>query len=98
MNIWKAPEKRAHMTTHSATAEVATQEVTLSTARRRMCMAALMTAAILAALDTTIANTALPEIAVDLHSSEATIIWVTNAYQIAMIAALLPFAESPRFF
>lgn len=92
MNIWKAPKKRAHMTTHSATAEVATQEVTLSTARRRMCMAALMTAAILAALDTTIANTALPEIAVDLHSSEATIIWVTNAYQIAMIAALLPFA------
>ncbi|WP_322046512.1 MFS transporter [Paraburkholderia sp. J67] len=51
-----------------------------------------MTAAILAALDTTIANTALPEIAVDLHSTKATIIWVTNAYQIAMIAALLPFA------
>lgn len=92
MNTSTVLEKQAHTTTNSASAEAVAQEAVVSTARRRMCMAALMTAAILAALDTTIANTALPEIAVDLHSNEATIIWVTNAYQIAMIAALLPFA------
>lgn len=57
-----------------------------------MCMVALMSAAILAALDTTIANTALPQTARGLRASDATIIWVANAYQIAMIAALLPFA------
>lgn len=59
---------------------------------RILCTVALMSAASLAALDTTIANTALPQIAASLRSSEATIIWVASAYQIAMIAALLPFA------
>lgn len=60
--------------------------------KRLLCMLALMSAAILAALDTTIANTALPQISTDLRSSDAAIVWVANAYQIAMIAALLPFA------
>ncbi|WP_260426821.1 MFS transporter [Burkholderia sp. Bp9142] len=59
-----------------------------------MAMAALMSAVTLATLDTTISNTALPQIARELQSSEASIIWVTNAYQIAMIAALLPLASS----
>lgn len=56
-------------------------------------MAALMCASILASLDTTVANTALPQIAESLRASDATIIWVANAYQIAMIAMLLPFAS-----
>ncbi|WP_322053231.1 MFS transporter [Paraburkholderia bannensis] len=92
MNTSTVLEKQAGTNTNRPQAEAVAQEEFVSTTRRRMCMAALMTAAILAALDTTIANTALPEIAVDLHTTEATIIWVTNAYQIAMIAALLPFA------
>ncbi|WP_233809068.1 MFS transporter [Paraburkholderia sp. HP33-1] len=92
MNTSTVLENQASTPRHQAPGEAAAQEEMVSTARRRMCMAALMTAAILAALDTTIANTALPEIAIDLHSTEATIIWVTNAYQIAMIAALLPCA------
>ena len=92
MNTSTTLEQQACAATNPVQTEAVAQEEFVSTARRRMCMAALMTAAILAALDTTIANTALPEIAVDLHSTEATIIWVTNAYQIAMIAALLPFA------
>lgn len=64
----------------------------VSPRRRALSMAALMSAAVLAALDTTIANTALPQIARDLHAGEAAIIWVANAYQIAMIAGILPFS------
>lgn len=64
----------------------------LSSYQRRMAMAALMSAVVLATLDTTISNTALPQIAHELHTTEAAIIWVANAYQIAMIAALLPLA------
>lgn len=61
--------------------------------QRRMAMLALMSAVILATLDTTISNTALPQMAQELRSPDATIIWIANAYQIAMIAGLLPFAS-----
>jgi len=61
--------------------------------QQRMAMAALMCAVVLATLDTTISNTALPQIARELHTTDAAIIWVANAYQIAMIAALLPLAS-----
>lgn len=70
----------------------------LSPCRQRMAMAALMSAVVLATLDTTISNTALPQIARELHTSEAAIIWVANAYQIAMIAALLPLASLGELF
>ncbi|BDH45477.1 MFS transporter [Salmonella enterica subsp. enterica serovar Choleraesuis] len=40
-------------------------------------------------LDGTIANVALPTIAVDLHTRPAEAIWVVNAYQIAIITSLL---------
>ena len=56
-------------------------------------MAALMLTIALAILDTAIANAALPVIAVDLHSSAASSVWIVNAYQIAAIATLLPFAS-----
>jgi DHA2 family multidrug resistance protein-like MFS transporter len=46
----------------------------------------------LATLDTAIANTALPAIAADLHASPAASVWVVNAYQLAMVATLLPLA------
>jgi MFS transporter, DHA2 family, multidrug resistance protein len=46
----------------------------------------------MATLDTAIANTALPTIAVDLRASAESSIWVINAYQLAMIATLLPLA------
>jgi len=46
----------------------------------------------LSTLDTSIANTALPTIATDLQSPAATSIWVINAYQLAVVASLLPFA------
>jgi DHA2 family multidrug resistance protein-like MFS transporter len=46
----------------------------------------------MASLDTAIANTALPAIARDLGTSEARSIWVISAYQLAMVAGLLPAA------
>src|ERR1700677_5363225 len=44
----------------------------------------------MASLDTAIANIALPTIAADLHVSPAEAVWVVNAYQIALVATLLP--------
>jgi len=46
----------------------------------------------LAALDTAIANTALPAMAVQLHATPADSVWIVNAYQLAMVATLLPIA------
>ena len=46
----------------------------------------------LASLDTAIANTALPAIAASLHAAPAQSIWVVNAYQLAVVASLLPLA------
>ncbi|ODV40634.1 multidrug MFS transporter [Cupriavidus sp. UYMMa02A] len=62
------------------------------TPRERRGMAAIMIAVALATLDTAIANTALPSIAADLHATPAASVWVINAYQLAMVATLLPFA------
>lgn len=62
------------------------------TAEQRKGMGALMLGLALATLDTAIANTALPVIGVDLHTTPAASVWIVNAYQLAMIATLLPFA------
>ncbi|MGF6768275.1 DHA2 family multidrug resistance protein-like MFS transporter [Paraburkholderia sp. GAS199] len=53
---------------------------------------AVMLGVALASLDTAIANTALPTIAADLHASPATSVWIINAYQIAIVATVLPLA------
>jgi DHA2 family multidrug resistance protein-like MFS transporter len=44
----------------------------------------------MSSLDTSIANTALPTIARDLDASPAASIWIVNAYQLAVVATLLP--------
>ena len=64
----------------------------LPPARRRWAMAALMTGVSMASLDTAIANTALPELARQLHAGAAASVWIVNIYQLAMVATLLPFA------
>jgi DHA2 family multidrug resistance protein-like MFS transporter len=46
----------------------------------------------MSSLDTAIANTALPAIASQLHTTPAASVWIVNAYQLAMVATLLPFA------
>jgi DHA2 family multidrug resistance protein-like MFS transporter len=60
--------------------------------RQRWAAAALILAIGMATLDTAIANTALPTIAADLRASPADAIWVVNAYQLALMVSLLPFA------
>ncbi len=47
----------------------------------------------MASLDGAIANTALPTIAADLLTTPAASIWVVNAYQLALVISLLPFAS-----
>ncbi len=58
----------------------------------RIAMAALMVSIALAILDTAIANTALPSIASNLKAQPGPSIWIINAYQLAAVATLLPFA------
>ena len=53
---------------------------------------AVMVGVALASLDTAIANTALPAIAADLNAAPAASIWVINAYQLAIVATILPLA------
>ena len=68
-----------------------TRETGLSSQDKRALVAVLM-GVVLATLDTAIANTALPTIAADLNSPAAASIWVINAYQLAVVATMLPFA------
>jgi len=60
--------------------------------QRRWAVATIVLAVGMASLDTSIANTALPTIAIDVHASPAASVWVVNAYQLALVAALLPFS------
>ena len=46
----------------------------------------------MAVLDGSVANTALPRIARDLHASPAAAIWVVNVFQLAVTMSLLAFA------
>ena len=61
--------------------------------RRRWAVLTLMLAVGMASLDTSIANTALPTIATDLLASPVASVWVINAYQLALVVSLLPFAS-----
>jgi MFS transporter, DHA2 family, multidrug resistance protein len=61
--------------------------------RRYWAIVATVLATSMSVLDSSIANVALPSIARDFHASNAASIWVINAYQIAILAALLPLAS-----
>jgi DHA2 family multidrug resistance protein-like MFS transporter len=47
----------------------------------------------IAVMDGSIANLALPSIAVDMHATGSEAIWIINSYQIAMAVCLLPLAS-----
>jgi len=53
---------------------------------------AVLLAVALSSLDTAIANTALPSIGTDLNAPPSASIWVINAYQLSIVASLLPLA------
>ena len=65
----------------------------LSGRRLLWAVATLVIAVGMSSLDTSIANTALPTIATDLDATPAASVWVVNAYQLALVVSLLPFAS-----
>ena len=62
----------------------------VSPQQRRWAVATIVLAVGMASLDTSIANTALPTIAIDVQASPAASVWVVNSYQLAVVATLLP--------
>jgi MFS transporter, DHA2 family, multidrug resistance protein len=60
--------------------------------QRRVAYVALAIATAMSVLDGSIANTALPTIARDLHASPVQSIWVVNGFQLAVTASLFTFA------
>ncbi|HEX3550987.1 MAG TPA: MFS transporter [Candidatus Elarobacter sp.] len=60
--------------------------------RRRVAYVTLAIVVAMSVLDGTIANTALPTIARDLHASPAASIWVVNGFQLAITSSLLSLA------
>jgi len=58
--------------------------------QRYWAIAALLCGVVMAVLDGSIANVSLPTIARDLGGSPSEAIWVVNAYQLAVVACLLP--------
>ena len=64
----------------------------LPTPARYHAIAVLILGVVLAVLDGTIVNLALPGITHELHASAANSIWVVNAYQLAIVGFLLPCA------
>jgi DHA2 family multidrug resistance protein-like MFS transporter len=70
-----------------------TAEDGLPTPQRYWSMLTLMVGLAMSVLDTAIVNVALPVIAKDLRADPAASIWVVNAYQLAVLVSLLPFAS-----
>ncbi len=65
----------------------------LPTPRRYWSMAAIAIGITMSVLDSAVANIALPTLARAFHATPATSVWVVNAYQLAVVVALLPFAS-----
>ena len=61
--------------------------------RRYWSIAAILLAITMSVLDSTIVNVALPSIAADFRVEAAASVWVVNAYQMAILMALLPLAS-----
>ena len=64
----------------------------LPTPARYHAMATIILGIALSVLDSTLVNLALPGMARDLNASASEVVWVVNAYQIAILALLLPLA------
>jgi DHA2 family multidrug resistance protein-like MFS transporter len=70
----------------------------LPTPVRYVAMATVLSGIAMSSLDGTVMNLALPAIAHDLNVGAAKVIWVVNAYQIAILALLLPLAKMGDLF
>jgi MFS transporter, DHA2 family, multidrug resistance protein len=61
--------------------------------RRYWAIVAILLAICMSVLDSTIANIALPSIARSFRITQAASVWVINAYQLAILVALLPLSS-----
>ncbi|MCQ8240947.1 MFS transporter [Rhizosaccharibacter radicis] len=60
--------------------------------RRYRAVLAIALGIVLAVLDTSVVNVALPTMARELHASAASSVWILSGYQLAIVATLLPLA------
>jgi MFS transporter, DHA2 family, multidrug resistance protein len=81
------------MSASSAAAATTAHPDGLPVPRRYWAIAAIALAITMSVLDSTIVNVALPTIARDFRATSAASIWVINAYQLAILLVLLPFAS-----
>lgn len=65
----------------------------LPPAKRNFALAVIIIGTVMAVLDSSIANVALPTLARELHVDAATSVWVVNAYQVTVTMLLIPFAS-----
>ena len=61
--------------------------------RRRLAVAAIAIGTVMAVLDGSITNVALPTISRELHADAASSVWVVNAYQVIVTMSILPFSS-----
>ncbi|MDN3567659.1 MFS transporter [Paeniroseomonas aquatica] len=61
--------------------------------RRRFAVAAILVSIVITVLDTAMINVALPAIGRDLGVNPASVIWLTNGYQVVVVATLISFAS-----
>lgn len=61
--------------------------------KRLWAIIAISTAVIMSVLNTSIANVALPTLAIELQSDAASTIWVVNAFQLTLAVTIMPFAS-----
>ena len=81
------------MSASSAAAATTAHPDGLPVPRRYWAIAAIALAITMSVLDSTIVNVALPTVARDFRATSAASIWVINAYQLAILLVLLPFAS-----
>ncbi len=72
---------------------MSTAEDGLPFPQRSWAILTLVTGLVVSVLDSAVANIALPTIAREIGASPAQSIWVINAYQLAVVVSLLPFAS-----
>ncbi|RKP47165.1 DHA2 family efflux MFS transporter permease subunit [Pararobbsia silviterrae] len=68
----------------------------LASAQRFLAAAAIMLGILMGALDSSIVNIALPDIAGALKTDRASVVWVANSYQLASAVSMLIFAGLAR--
>lgn len=63
-------------------------------AQRTWALATTISVTLLATIDQSIANTALPTIARDLHASASASVWVINGFQLGLLLGIVPLAAA----